>query len=586
MGFSTALSGLKAASTTLSVTGNNIANSQTVGFKQSRAQFGEVMAGTSAAGAAGTGARVSNIAQQFTQGNIEGTANSLDLALSGQGFFAMGDLVDPIIPDKPLEATSFTRNGAFHINKSGNVVDDNGRYLLAYKPVGMTVAEGFNVGVKLPVRIGTDQGPPTATTKVNMSVNLNSSSPAAVTPFSFTTPGTHPYVPDPKTYTSTTSVTTYDAMGNAHIVSTYFCRTSVPNEWNMYTFVDGRSIQPGTQSNAFTVPPTPAAGAQVMPDGIITDSPTKVYFDANGNLVKVTATPQITDMLKSAAWLATTASNTKKDTVVTLTAKVADAQKSVDTYTRQLAEAEAKVPALENVINDAKNTLALSQVALQAATDTLTAAQIDADAAKAAADTATQAYNDAVAQDLAAQKAAAAATTPGQALQGNSVQVDFGGIDLTAIDPNLVAAPLTISINLDNTTQHASAFMVNDLKQDGLPVGSLSAVAVDKDGVITAKYSNGYSKPIGKVALANFANPEALDKLNGTAWGNSSDAGAAVYGQAGDNGFGAIRSSSLETSNVDLSEELVKLIVAQQAYQANSQAISIQKTLTESVLRI
>lgn len=188
MGFSTALSGLKSASTTLSVTGNNIANSQTVGFKQSRAQFGEVMA-SSGANAAGSGARTSAIAQQFTQGNIEGTANSLDLAISGSGFFAMGDLVDPIIPDKPLEATSFTRNGAFHINKSGNVVDDNGRYLLAYKPVGMTVAEGFNVGVKLPVRIGTDQGPPTATTKVNMSVNLNSASPAAVTPFSFTTPG-------------------------------------------------------------------------------------------------------------------------------------------------------------------------------------------------------------------------------------------------------------------------------------------------------------------------------------------------------------------------------------------------------------
>lgn len=585
MGFSTALSGLKSASTTLSVTGNNIANSQTVGFKQSRAQFGEVMA-SSGANAAGSGSRTSALAQQFTQGNIEGTSNSLDLAISGHGFFAMGDLVDPIIPDKPLEATSFTRNGAFHINKSGNVVDDNGRYLLAYKPVGMTVAEGFNVGVKLPVRIGTDQGPPTATTKVNMSVNLNSASPAAVTPFSFTTPGTHPYVPDPKTYTSTTSVTTYDAMGNAHIVSTYFCRTSVPNEWNMYTFVDGRSIQPGTQANAFTVPPTPAAGAQVMPDGIITDSPTKVYFDDSGNLVKVTATPQITDMLKSSAWLATTASNTKKDTVVTLTQKVADAQKAVDTYTKQLAEAEAKVPALENVINDAKNTLAQSQVALQAATDTLTAAQIDADAAKAAADTATQAYNDAVAQDLAAQKEAAAATTPGQAIQGNSHQVDFGGIDLTAIDSNLVSAPLTISINLDGTTQHASSFMVNDLKQDGLPVGSLSAVDVDKDGVITAKYSNGYSKPIGKVALANFANPQSLDKLNGTAWGNASDAGAPVYGQANDNGFGAIRSSSLETSNVDLSEELVKLIVAQQAYQANSQAISVQKTLTESVLRI
>jgi flagellar hook protein FlgE len=585
MGFSTALSGLKAASTTLSVTGNNIANSQTVGFKQSRAQFGEAMAG-SATGSAGTGTRVTNIAQQFTQGSIEGTANSLDLAISGQGFFAMGDLVDPVIPDKPLEATSFSRNGAFHINKSGNVVDDNGRYLLAYKPVGMTVAEGFNVGVKLPVLIGTEQGPPTATTRVNMSVNLNSSAPAAITPFSFTTPGTHPYVPDPKTYTSTTSVTTYDAMGNAHIVSTYFSRTSVPNEWNMYTFVDGRSIQPGTQENKFSVPPTVATGTQVMPDGIITDAPTKVYFDANGNLTKVTSTPQITDLLRSQAWLATTASNTKKDAVVTLTAKVADAQKAVDTNQKLLDEALAKVPALQNIINDATNTLTLSQVALQAATDRLTAAQTDADAAIAAADTATQAYNDAIAADLAAQKEAAAATTPGQALQGNSVQVDFGGIDLTAIDNNLVATPLTISINLKGTTQNASPFMVNDLKQDGLPVGSLSAVDVDKDGVITAKFSNGYSKPIGKVALANFANPGGLAKLNGTAWGNATDAGAAVYGQAGDNGFGAIRSSSLETSNVDLSEELVKLIVAQQAYQANSQAISIQKTLTESVLRI
>ncbi len=582
MSFSTALSGLKSASTTLSVTGNNIANSQTVGFKESRAQFGEVMAGAGG----GIGSRVTSIAQQFTQGNIEGTANSLDLAIAGRGFFAMGDLVDPVIPDKPLEATSFTRNGAFHINKSGNVVDDNGRYLLAYKPVGMTVAEGFNVGVKLPVRIGTEQGPPSATTKVNMSLNLNSASPSAVTPFAFTTPGTHPYVPDPKTYTSTTSVTTYDVMGNAHIVSTYFCRTSVPNEWNMYTFIDGRSIQPGTQADKFSVPPTVATGTQVMPDGIITDAPTKVYFDANGNLTKLTATPQITDLLKSSAWLATTASNTKKDTVVTLTAKVADAQKAFDMYTKQLAEAQAKVPALENIINDATNTLAQSQVALQAATDTLTAAQVDADTAKAAADAATQAYNDAVAQDLAAQKANAAATTPGQALKGNSVLVDFGGIDLTAIDPNLAATPMTITIDLSGTTQHSSPFMVNDLKQDGLPVGSLSAVDVDKDGVITAKFSNGYSKPIGKVALANFANPLALEKLNGTAWGNSSDAGAPVYGQAGDNNFGAIRSSSLENSNVDLSEELVKLIVAQQAYQANSQAISIQKTLTESVLRI
>jgi flagellar hook protein FlgE len=145
---------------------------------------------------------------------------------------------------------------------------------------------------------------------------------------------------------------------------------------------------------------------------------------------------------------------------------------------------------------------------------------------------------------------------------------------------------MTIKLNFASSTQFASPFIVNDLKQNGLPVGSLSSVDVDPTGVVFAKYSNGYSKPIGQVALVNFANPLALEKISGTTWKGSSDAGQAVYGQAGGNNFGAIRSSSLENSNVDLSEQLVKLIVAQQAYQANSQAISIQKTLTESVLRI
>lgn len=583
MGFSTALSGLKAASTTLAVTGNNIANSQTVGFKQSRAQFGEVMAGAGA----GAGLGVSNIAQQFTQGNLESTANSLDLAVSGEGFFALGDTPkSPETANDPIEAKLFTRNGAFHIDKDGYVVNDIGNSLLVYKPVSTVVADGFVDGVKLALNVKADQGPPVSTTKVDMMLNLNSHSPASVTPFAFTTPGTHPYVPDPKTYTSTTSVTTYDAMGNSHIVSTYLCRTSVPNEWNMFTFVDGRSIQPGTQANKFSNPPTPASGTQVMPDGIITDSPTKVYFDDNGNLTKVSATPQVTDLLKSTAWLATTASNTKKDTVVTLTAKLAEAQKAFEMYTKQLAEAEAKVPALENIINDAKNTLALSGVALAAAQSNLDAAVIDADAAKATAETATQNYNDAVAQDLANLKANAATVTPGNSLPTNPVVVDFGNIDMTAINPDLVAKPMTISISLAGTTQHASQFAVNNLEQNGLPTGTLSSVDVDPSGVVFAKYTNGYTKPLGQVALANFSNKQGLEIMSGNVWEQSPETGAVNFGKAGISGFGAVRSSSLETSNVDLSQELVKLIIAQQAYQANSQAISIQKTLTESVLRI
>jgi flagellar hook protein FlgE len=157
---------------------------------------------------------------------------------------------------------------------------------------------------------------------------------------------------------------------------------------------------------------------------------------------------------------------------------------------------------------------------------------------------------------------------------------------MTAIDPNLVAEPMTISINLAGTTQHASQFAVNNLEQNGLPTGTLSSVDVDPSGVVFAKYTNGYTKPLGQVALANFSNKQALEVMSGNMWEQSPETGAVNFGKAGLSGFGAVRSSSLETSNVDLSEELVKLIIAQQAYQANSQAISIQKTLAETVLRI
>jgi flagellar hook protein FlgE len=166
------------------------------------------------------------------------------------------------------------------------------------------------------------------------------------------------------------------------------------------------------------------------------------------------------------------------------------------------------------------------------------------------------------------------------------VVVDFGNIDMTAIDPDLVAKPMTISISLAGTTQHASQFAVNHLEQNGLPTGTLSSVDVDTSGVVFAKYTNGYTKPLGQVALANFSNKQGLDKLSGNVWEQAPETGAVNFGKAGISGFGDVRSSSLETSNVDLSQELVKLIIAQQAYQANSQAISIQKTLTESVLRI
>ncbi len=591
MGFSTALSGLKAASTTLSVTGNNISNSQTTGFKESRAQFGDVYVsslGSVGKAAVGTGVKVSSVAQQFTQGNIEPTGNSLDLALSGEGFFAMGDLVDPIIPDKPLEATSFTRNGAFHLNNAGNVVDDSGRYLLAFKPTGTTVAEGFDVGVKLPLKVNTDQGAPTATTDVGMNVNLNGAAKPAISPFAFTTPGTEPYIPDPKTYTHTTSITTYDALGNAHIASTYFCKTAVPNEWDAYTFLDGRSIQPGVQEDVYAIPPVIATGAVALPSGTITTQPTKVMFDDKGNLSKVSPIATAGDLARSAAALAKVNSDVAAAAVVTQTKftqqatdTVTAAQTSLDLAT---AQADPNLPTVPASVTAAQENLTRANAALVAAQAALDKANTDAATTKATYDDAVTTVTAAEADETAAAAAAAVAGTG--AVKSMNTKVDFGAVDISAINPDLKAASMTFSIDFSGSTQFSTPFSVNTLKQDGLPVGNLTGVDVDKHGVVFAKYSNGYAKPLGQVALARFPSNQDLAKVGATTWLATSDSGNPIYGAGGDNNFGTIQSSAIENSNVDLSAQLVKLIVAQQAYQANSQTITTEKSLVDTILRI
>lgn len=454
MGFATALSGLKAASTNLQVTGNNIANAQTVGFKESRAEFADVYA-SSLSGVSktqpGAGVRVTEVAQQFNQGNIEATQNSLDLAVSGNGFFVLADhvnLPDPNNPTAPVDPsvpTAYTRNGAFQLNSAGNVVNSEGKYLLAFAPNGTTAAEGFSTGVFRPLTIDTSQGLPSATTNVAMKLNLNG---AANNPTNTT------FDPkDPLSYNNMTSVTTYDSQGNAHIASTYYVKDpAAANAWNAYLFIDGYGITTGGPST----PPLPAPDSSVVGLNVAGD-PVPLTFTATGLL----------------------------DTVGGVTA----------------------------------------------------------------------------------------------------TKVEFGNIDLTQINPNISVKPMAFNLEYAGTTQTATPFSVNALTQDGLPAGNLTGIDVDGTGVVFARYSNGGSKVLGQVALARFQSSQALAKLGDTTWAKTSDSGQPIYGAGGDNNFGTIQSSALEGSNVDLSAQLVKLIIAQQSYQANSQAITTEKTLIETILR-
>ncbi|TBR09305.1 MAG: flagellar hook protein FlgE [Lysobacter sp.] len=250
MSFRISLSGMNAASADLNVTSNNIANSNTTGFKQSRAEFADVYP-TSAYGLSrntiGAGVRLQQVAQQFTQGTVEGTGKALDLAINGKGFFTLsagGGLV-------------YSRAGNFGTNKDGYVVNPAGQRLQVYLPsAGGT---GFDTGRVSDLQLAVGDAAPAATTRATVNTNLpaNASAPT-VTPFAPT---------DPRSYNYTTSMTVYDSLGASHSQSLYYVKTATPNEWQVSSFIDGTAVGPATTlqySNTGTLT-APASGQIVLP---------------------------------------------------------------------------------------------------------------------------------------------------------------------------------------------------------------------------------------------------------------------------------------------------------------------------------
>lgn len=155
-----------------------------------------------------------------------------------------------------------------------------------------------------------------------------------------------------------------------------------------------------------------------------------------------------------------------------------------------------------------------------------------------------------------------------------------------AYAPGNGANPITQSLNLTSTTQYGSPFSVNELSQDGFSTGRLSGVTIDPDGVVSARYTNGQSTTLGKVALANFSNNNGLNQLGNTTWGETYASGDRLLGEAGRGIFGLLQAGAVESSNVDVAEQLVGLITAQRNYQANAQVISTENQVSQTIINI
>ena len=421
MSFRIALSGFNAASTDLSVTGNNIANAGTTGFKESRAEFADVYASSvldRSASAAGQGVRVARIAQQFSQGVVEFTSNNLDLAINGEGFFALKDTSGSQV---------YTRAGAFSADREGYVVNQALQRLQVYPATaaadGTTV---FNTGLRTDLQLPTQPSPPAATTAIYAALNLNAEEQVP--------PAFDPALPG--SYNHSSSIVTYDSLGNSHTATMYFRRTDVvTNTWDVYVAVDG-VFDDGT-----VAPAVPGAASLTL------------EFDTFGGLTS---------------------------------------------------------PA------------------------------------------------------------------PPDGLVAGVGPYNVGG----------GAEPMTLDFRFGDTTQYGGSFAVNSLGQDGFSSGRLSGVDIDADGIVFARYTNGQSSAIGKVALAKFNNAQGLRQIGDTSWVETFTSGDAQLGEAGTSSFGAIQSGALEASTVDIAEQLVNLITAQRNFQANAQVITASDAITQTVINL
>lgn len=403
MPFQIALSGLNAANSDLKVTSNNIANVNTTGFKQSRANFAELFAAglqSVTSSATGLGTRLSSIQQQFSQGTIDFTGNNLDMALVGDGFFTLSD----------NGARSYTRAGAFNVDRDGFVVNSDGLRLQAFPPVGLN----FNTAELTDLQLVTANNPPRASSEVTAGLNLpGGAQPPAVTPLDPT---------DAQSFNHTTSLSVIDSLGATNTASYFFVKGAAPNAWEVSLYVNGAAV----------------------------GGPQPLEFDSLGSLT---------------------------------------------------------VPA--------NGEMAFPPVAL-----------------------------------------------------GN------GALDLE------------LTTDFSQATQFGDRFSINELSQDGFESGRLTGIDISQEGIVFARFTNGQSNALGKLAMANFANVQGLANNGNTTFTETFASGQALLGEAGTSNFGLVESGALEASNVDLTAELVQMITAQRNFQANAQMISTADTVTQTIINI
>jgi flagellar hook protein FlgE len=516
--FQQGLSGLNAASKSLDVIGNNIANASTVGFKSSQAQFADLYA-NSLNGVSGNnpgiGVTTSKIAQQFTQGNIETSNNPLDVSINGGGFFRL--VVNG--------AVQYSRNGQFHEDNSHTLVNAQGAQLTGYLS---NTAGVIQLGAPVPLTLDKSDLKPVQTTAANFSLNLSSAEkPPVDSPFN---------AADPDTYNKQTVVNVYDSLGTSHIMTTYYVKTDA-NTWDVYAGADNKEIV------------TAGVVASINIDQATIDARL-----AYNNTVR--------DPLSDAATIAAAAGAygaAARDAMLAaaVVPPASATQEQLDAINKAFTDMD---PDGDGAIID------------------MTPDEIAAKLSEAVLVPAVKAGTLVFDRNGVLSPGAMALLTPAQTLPFT--------INLPIFPDTGAEQPMTVRTTFDRTTQYGSVTSEQGSTQDGYSAGTWQRYAIDENGVILGQYSNGKSRAMGQIAMANFASVDGLTPLGNNVWAESSNSGPPQVGVPNAGSMGSLRASSVETSNVDLTAELVNMITAQRVYQANAQTIKTQDGIMQTLVNL
>ncbi|MBZ9538324.1 flagellar hook protein FlgE [Modicisalibacter tunisiensis] len=508
MGFSQALSGVGAASQQLDVVGNNIANSQTSGFKSSSVQFADVFANSQV----GLGTRVSGVLQDFSNGNLESTGRNLDLAITGSGFFRF----------EQDGQVGYSRNGQLTMTADGYLVNSQGARVMGYglsdanDPFSGVAPGGQPKALKVPA----NDMPASATSRVTSVYNMDAGASAAdadknkVSLQAVDANGDLVKVDSSGAYDSTgsplnidlkynysNSYTAYDSLGNTRNVTNYFEKVG-DNQWKVTTAVDGKLAFTGT-------------GAGV--DNSYLQNSSWVKFDGNGQLAQYSELNDPT------------------------TPTPDNPNKRADGEVVGIVKAGFQLSLASSSVSESNGNAAAGYYDLN------------------------NAYSDANVENPGVASSAAEVSFP----------VDGGANQ-----------PLSFAMDLSGTTQFANDSTQNTLTQNGYTSGSLIGISIADDGTVMRNYSNEKSVAAGQITLANFRNPEGLKASGDNMWAATESSGAEVLGTAGVGQFGSIAPETLEQSNVDLTQELVNLIIAQRNYQANTNSIRTQSEVMDQIAQL